>query len=144
MGKPPYDARPCYPPVAGRVDVGWERAVEGLPDGPTVLALDGPAVLPWELALECLTGALAGRGWRIDWLPMFKCFHPWDEILRSTASGTLQDDPDFAPLAGGHLADLLAVPEARYDRSADYIVYGPGAALVCVWLKCSSTLMTWT
>jgi mannose-6-phosphate isomerase class I len=130
MGMPPYDPRPCYPPVSGRIDVGWSGAVEALPDSPTVLALDGPAVLHWALAVECLTAALVTRGRRTDWLPMLKCFQPWEEIVRLTASPTLEDDPDFAPLTRALLADLLLVPDAPRDPSADYIVYGPGAALV--------------
>lgn len=46
---------PHYPPLGQRVSRGWHTAAHGLPDGPLVLAPDGPTrdrfLLPMAIAL---------------------------------------------------------------------------------------------
>jgi predicted NBD/HSP70 family sugar kinase len=47
---------PRYLPGDGEVQPGWEPAVASLPEGPLVLALDGPAILPGEWAIGSAAG----------------------------------------------------------------------------------------
>src|SRR4051812_37381886 len=87
-----YDPSPTYPAVGGTVETG----LPPLPRG--VLAIDGPAALPWDR----LVAALPARN-----LVDVRGFHrPWNEIERLTA------DPDgdaaFRRICGASLRDLFA------------------------------------
>ena len=104
--------------------------VATLPDGPVVLALDGPGVLDWELAVHRLATAWGRRGRPVRLQSMAHAFVPWEELILRTEAGGLANDPDFAKLPSGDLADLVVVPAPRVDRSCHWVVYGPGAALV--------------
>jgi mannose-6-phosphate isomerase class I len=100
-----YDPEPRYPVVGGAV----EHRFPTLPDG--VLAIDGPAALPWER----LVRALPAR--------RFLDIREHTAAWRDTDPG----DPDFARAPTIELADLigeLPVPEEPA------VVYGPGSALV--------------
>ncbi|MFG1811660.1 class I mannose-6-phosphate isomerase [Streptomyces sp. NPDC049040] len=126
-----YDAHPCYPPRGGTVGKGWDAAVASLPDGPAVLAVDGPAVLEWARAVAALTRALAGRGVYSELFDVRDHFAGWEQVLSRTTSAALADDPHFESLAQGTLADLFdELPGLRAPVDGITVVYGPGAALV--------------
>lgn len=127
-----YEPNPRYAPVDGQVDAGWPAAVATLGARALVLAIDGPGVLDWESVLAGVTDALRAGGRDVTQLAIAEQFASWDAIQAATVSPELLDDPDFATLATGVLADLLvAVPKApRPTGSGVLIVFGPGAALV--------------
>ena len=100
-----YDAEPRYPAVGGDVEIGLPPS----PDG--VLAIDGPAAVPWDALVRALP---AGR--IVD---VRDSTRPWVEAGPA--------DPAFARAPNGSLADLVAeLP--RVEPPA--VVIGPGAALV--------------
>lgn len=126
-----YDPLPRYPPVGGRVLAGWPAVAAELPNGPTVLALEGPAICEWEACVDGLSQALAQHGRRVTRLDLRERFVAWERILERTASPELADDPNFATLAGGTLADLLeSLPIAAPGGDGVLIVFGPGAAVM--------------
>jgi mannose-6-phosphate isomerase class I len=99
-----YDPEPRYPAVGGAVETG----LPPLPDG--VLAIDGPAALPWDALIEQLgpDRVVDVRDWS----------RPWPEPEPS--------DPAFAPAPSGSLADLVGeLPTVEGAR----VVVGPGSAL---------------
>jgi mannose-6-phosphate isomerase class I len=123
-----YNAEPCYPPVNGAVTTGWRSAVATLPAGPFRLAVDGPTVLDWAALIAGLTDALAETGRTVDVHDMRHHTVSWARILELTDTPELSDDPDFAALADGSLADLIAEPPERAEGGVS-VVFGPGAAL---------------
>ncbi|MER7837790.1 hypothetical protein ABTY98_18270 [Streptomyces sp. NPDC096040] len=130
-GVPTYDATPRQSPCGGTVDRGWAPALTALPDGPGVLALDGPAILDWSAAAEDLRKAAAQLGLPLTFLDVREHFAPWEVIDKATRSARLPDDPHFAPLADGTLADLFDSPPHPPRPGVGYtIVLGPGAALI--------------
>src|SRR3954454_12627704 len=112
-----YDPSPHYPVRGGDVTHGWTAAAATLPAAVRVLAVDGPAVLDWDTVAAALRAALAGtRGHhggreggadRVEIVDVRPAARPWPEVLARTESAILEDDPDFATLAGGTLADLM-------------------------------------
>ncbi|HEX3961009.1 MAG TPA: hypothetical protein VHZ03_31055 [Trebonia sp.] len=131
---PPYVPHPRYLPEGGEVRQGWEPAVAGLPEGTLVLAVDGPAIADWDLAVEHLAAAWRSRDVAVRSVSTQGLFLPWEEVLAATTTAELADDPDFAKLPAGSLADLAAggdqIRAQLSDRSSAWIVYGPGAALL--------------
>jgi mannose-6-phosphate isomerase class I len=106
-----YDPRPSYPASGGTV----ERGLPPVPRG--VLAVDGPAALPWDALLASLPGRTV--------VDVRGSYLPASEIERRTGGPTA--DPVFRPVWDGELAELLdALPEV----DGDAVVFGPGAALV--------------
>jgi mannose-6-phosphate isomerase class I len=96
-----YDPEPRYPAVGGEVEHGWPASPAG------VLAVDGPAALPWD-AVAAALGGIDLRDRRLpepDPLP----------------------DPVFARLPEGTLADRFGELPAPGGWT---VVYGPGSALV--------------
>jgi mannose-6-phosphate isomerase class I len=112
--------------------LGWPAAVATLPDRAVVLAIDGPAVADWDALAEAVCGALSERGRATLRLAMREHILPWDRILELTASPELPDDPDFATLVGGSLADMFADLPRPQKPPGDgvLVVFGPGAGLV--------------
>lgn len=157
--KPGYVRQPCYRPAGDdRVRRGLDSAAASLPPDLDRLAVDGPAMPGWDDLIGRLAGAVSealGRPTAV--VPTDRLARPWSEIVAVTRTPELADDPDFARLADGTLADLLvpdptgtalAVAEqtpSQGSRSGAagaaggrpiLIVYGPGAALVdadAVW-----------
>jgi mannose-6-phosphate isomerase class I len=100
-----YNPKPRYPVVGGTVETGYPP----LPDG--VVAIDGPAALPWEQVV----GSLPARR-TVD---IREHTSAWED----TDTG----DPVFARAPAGSLAGLIGdLPVAEPPT----IVYGPGSALV--------------
>jgi hypothetical protein len=99
-----YDPEPRYEAIGGVVETG----LPALPDG--VLAIDGPAALPWDALIRAL------RSRRVA--DLRDATRPWPEAEPS--------DPAFARAPGGSLADLVQdLPAVE----APAVVVGPGSAL---------------
>lgn len=126
-----YEATPRYATVGGTVDQGWPAALASLPAGPVVLAVDGPASVDWAAAIDGIRSAASARGQVIEPLDLRTYFASWERVLARTASAELPDDPHFATIADGTLADLFDdLPGPRPAGDGPLVVYGPGAALV--------------
>lgn len=132
MTAPGYNPSPRYPPVGGRVGTGWGEPVAGLPPTPLTLAVDGPATQDWARLAADLAGQLRARYACVRTLDMNTLFAPWETVVERTTSAELLDDPDFARLADGSLADLLDLTSGAPEPPADgvLLVHGPGAALL--------------
>ncbi|MBM9504056.1 class I mannose-6-phosphate isomerase [Actinacidiphila acididurans] len=140
---PGYDPTPCYPLADGTVEAGWEAAALTLPAGTRVLAVDGPAVLDWAAVAGRLHDVLSALRPRVEIVDVRAAARDWETVCRLTESEELRDDPDFARLAGGALADLmdpdaLAAAAAAAAGAAGAagdagdglrVLIGPGAAL---------------
>jgi mannose-6-phosphate isomerase class I len=120
-----YDPEPRYAVSGGEVECGYQTlAAECARRRATVVALDGPAALPWDEVVQPLLGELGAEP-----LDLRRSFAPWPEVRRRTAASELPGDPVFARLAEGKLRDLFdELP--RPSRDAMTLVYGPGAALL--------------
>jgi mannose-6-phosphate isomerase class I len=123
-----YDPEPRYPVSGGEVEAGYEvLAADVARRRAGVLAVDGPAALPWESFIAALDRAFRAAGVKIQTTDVRSSLAPWEEIQRRTAAAELPGDPVFARAFEGSLADLFdGVPSA--DDST--IVFGPGSALV--------------
>jgi mannose-6-phosphate isomerase class I len=127
-----YDPSPRYP-VAGAEPVTGYRApaAELAARRPRVLAVDGPATLPWEQVAAELGEALSAGGVSSRAIDVRASLVSWDEVLRRTARSELAGDPVFGRVFEGSLADLFDgrphVPVADSDVT---VVFGPGSALV--------------
>jgi mannose-6-phosphate isomerase class I len=123
-----YDPEPRYPVAGGEVEVSYEvLAADVARRRPAVLAVDGPAALPWEPFIAALSDALRAAGLRIGLLDIRRSLAPWNEIRRRTAAAELPGDPVFARAFEGSLAELFdSLPWAEEAT----LVFGPGSALV--------------
>jgi hypothetical protein len=128
-----YDPFPCYPVAGGKVEFGSDALAEDLArTRPVVVALDGPAALPWERVVGRLQEALVAAGVACQTVDVRGFLAGWDEVRRRTAGSELSGDPVFARLADGSLADLFDGPPRRVARldAEVTLVFGPGSALV--------------
>jgi hypothetical protein len=128
-----YDPFPCYPVAGGKVEFGSDALAEDLVrTRPAVVALDGPAALPWERVVGRLREALVAAGVACQAVDVRGFLAGWDEVRRRTAGSELSGDPVFARLADGSLADLFDGPPRRVARldAEVTLVFGPGSALV--------------
>lgn len=125
-----YDPEPRYPVRDGEVETGYEPLLaECLNRSARVVALDGPAALPWESVVAALERAFTEACVELQILDMQPHLRPW---RTSGRHADLSDDPVFARLANGSIADLvdeLPHPVAGPAGSVT-LVAGPGAALV--------------
>ena len=128
-----YDANPWYP-VTGRQPVeGYDVPVSELAARtPCVLAVDGCSALPWDRIADDIGATLRRAQLSSTTIDIRKSFAPWDEIRRRTAEAELPDDPVFARIFQGTLADFFdEPPRPRASRDGDVVlVFGPGSALV--------------
>ncbi|MCT9931290.1 class I mannose-6-phosphate isomerase [Planotetraspora sp. A-T 1434] len=130
----PYDPEPTYPALGAGVRGGWDALAAELPGG-GVLAVDGPQILDWAALVSGLRKAAEQRGIRVRVLDARDHMVEWKEVVRRTAPvEELADDPDFATLPGGTLADLfddVPLHTGGPDSMARdlMLVYGPGASL---------------
>jgi mannose-6-phosphate isomerase class I len=98
-----YDPEPSYPLVGGEIGHGLPPAPHG------ILAIDGPAALPWDALEERLAGDVRRTRRR-------------DRAVEPAIPG----DPVFARLYEDTIAGLVDLPQLD---GGDAIVLGPGAAL---------------
>lgn len=127
----PYEPQPTYPPVRGAVRSGWPAACADLTPG-TVLAVDGPNALDWTALVDGIAAPLRERDIPVVAVDVREQMVAWEQVVKRTAPvDALADDPDFATLAGGTIADLYDEPPARpAARNAVVVAFGPGAALL--------------
>ena len=98
---------------------------------PRVLAVDGPAALPWERVAADLCEALSAGGLSGRAVDVRSSFAPWDEIRSRTAGSDLHGDPVFGRVFEGSLANLFdGVPQVPVSDADVTVVFGPGSALV--------------
>jgi len=109
-----YDPEPSYPLSDGDLGCGYRRLVERCRRTRGVLAIDGPAALPWDRLAEGLSAA--GRVVRVT---------PADAPLEPARP----DDPVFARPYAGSLADLVELPARERDQDTLTILLGPGSGL---------------
>jgi mannose-6-phosphate isomerase class I len=126
-----YNATPQYPVVGGAVEAGFEPlAAEIARERPRVLAIDGPAALPWETLVASLGAALGGHEVDIQLEDARRFFVPWSDVERRTSGTVLPGDPVFARIFTGNLADLLDPPRSEpRAQNGTMVVFGPGSAL---------------
>lgn len=125
-----YDLEPHYPVTGGVVAVGYPvLAEEIVASRPVVLAVDGPAALPWERFLERLRRELADAGTSVHEVDMRRSVAPWAEVEQRT-DPILRDDPEFASLCHLDLDELLGELPTWSTTAEVTVVFGPGAALV--------------
>ncbi|MEW1773634.1 hypothetical protein [Streptomyces sp. NPDC086777] len=125
-----YDANPSYEPVEGQVVAGWPAAVAGLPAGPLVLSVDGPAALDWDALADGLAAAVRSAGREVRLVDVRHHYEP-AAADRVAARPVPADDPFFTPLSEARVRDLFGVVP-RADRLPDagiVVVFGPGAGL---------------
>ncbi|MER8046713.1 class I mannose-6-phosphate isomerase [Streptomyces sp. NPDC094032] len=124
-----YDREPRYRPVGGTVGTGWDGLVASLPTRGVTVAVDGPAVLDWDLLAKEVLRALSVRGAAVRAVDVRRLYAPWEKIVERTASGPLADDPFYLPLARNPLSDLFDSALA-VEGGGDCVtlVFGPGAA----------------
>lgn len=130
-----YVRQPCYPGAATHsVHQGWSAAAQTLPPGIRRLALDGPAMPHWDRVADAVASAVReSTGTAVMPVSTATLAKPWEQIIELTGTPELADDPDFAKLAAGTIADLvdadriteLPVP----GPDSILLVYGPGAGL---------------
>jgi mannose-6-phosphate isomerase class I len=127
-----YDPNPRYAVVGAEPAVGYGApAAELAARAPCVLALDGPAVLPWERVVSDLEEALAAAGTRTRSVDVRASFVPWAEVRRRTAASELPGDPVFGRVFEGSIADLFdGLPTVETPDDGVTVVFGPGSALV--------------
>jgi mannose-6-phosphate isomerase class I len=126
-----YDANPQYPVVGDPVEGGFESlAAEIARERPRVLAVDGPAALPWETLTASLLEALAMHDVEIQLDDARHSIVAWDDVVRRTSTTVLPGDPVFARIFDGDLADLVEEPLSdRRAGNGTTVVFGPGSGL---------------
>jgi mannose-6-phosphate isomerase class I len=125
-----YDPNPRHAVVGGEVERGFAHLADEISrERPDVLAVDGPAALPWDEFLRPLLRALTGRGRTVELVDARRLLVPWEEIRRRTASAVLDGEPVFGRLFEGSLSDLLAAAEPSETDADTTVVFGPGSAL---------------
>jgi hypothetical protein len=104
-----------------------------LPDGSTVLAVEGPPSVDWSLLADRLAHELTGRGTPVTLLDIRSHYAPPTHITSRTERLADADDPYFRKLADNPLDDLFETHPAHGaapPQAGLLLVYGPGAALV--------------
>jgi mannose-6-phosphate isomerase class I len=127
-----YDPEPCYAVSGGAVEVGYEALVaECACRAGRVVALDGPAALPWEDVVSGLAAAFRDASVRLELLDVRRHYPGWPEVERRTRAAELPGDPVFARLFRGSLAELVdELPTPPRTEGGVTLVAGPGASLV--------------
>ncbi|HEV8655172.1 MAG TPA: class I mannose-6-phosphate isomerase [Candidatus Limnocylindria bacterium] len=128
----PYELQPHYPLVGGELEIGYAAlAADAARASPGVLAIDGPGALDWTRFAAALVAALGSRRVHARQVDVRSRMRTWSEIERRTETATLREDPIFAKVPAGTLAELFASsPDTGpLENNGLTIVFGPGAAL---------------
>jgi mannose-6-phosphate isomerase class I len=125
-----YEPNPSYPAIDAQVRRGWDAIAATVPDGKAIVAIDGPAILDWRVALDQLTASLAQRAIPHRLTRTESGFAPWERIVQRTSTPELADDPDFARVATATLREFFDdLPDVGRRQGEVVIVAGPGSAL---------------
>jgi mannose-6-phosphate isomerase class I len=127
-----YDPNPWYPVTGNEPVTGYGvPAAELAAQSPCVVAVEGPAALPWERVSAEIGAALRDAGASSAAVDVRSSFAPWDEIRRRSAAAELPGDPVFGRVFEGSLADFFdELPRAQRRQGIDVlVVFGPGSAL---------------
>jgi mannose-6-phosphate isomerase class I len=128
-----YDPNPFYPVAGTQPMSGFGGpAAELAAQSPCVVAVEGPAALPWERVSADVGTALRDAGASSAAIDVRRSFAPWDEIRRRTAAAELPGDPVFGRVFEGSIADFFdELPRPHRRQGVDVlVVFGPGSALV--------------
>ncbi|MFJ2890158.1 class I mannose-6-phosphate isomerase [Streptomyces sp. NPDC087305] len=127
-----YRLDPRYAPAPqAALHTGWQAVASQLPDGPAVLAVEGPPSVDWTLLADRLTHELTGRGIPVTLLDI-RSHYANPALVRSRTERLADaDDPYFRKLADNSLDDLFeTLPAPSPPQAGLLLVLGPGAALV--------------
>ncbi len=95
-----------------------------------MLAIDGPAALPWDAFVTSLGAALAAFDVAVLLEDARDFFAPWAEVERRTATAVLPGDPVFGRIFDGDLAELVDGPQHELPaHDGTTVLFGPGSAL---------------
>ncbi|MFF5304315.1 class I mannose-6-phosphate isomerase [Streptomyces sp. NPDC013161] len=127
-----YRLDPRYAPAPqAALHTGWQAVAAQLPDGPAVLAVDGPPSVDWSHLADRLAHELNARGIAVTLLDIRNHYAPPALIRSRTERAADADDPYFRKLADNSLDDLFeTLPVTAPPQSGLLLVHGPGAALV--------------
>ena len=129
----PYELEPRYTVVGGELDVGYDAlAADAARVRLGVLAIDGPGALDWTGFMRGLVAALQQRDVVVQPIDVRTRMRDWLEIEARTETDALRNDPVFAAVPPGTLADLFATTSFRLPMDAGRltIAFGPGAGFV--------------
>ena len=124
-----YDPNPSYPVTDGEVEVGYRPLAEAFTrEERRILAIDGPAALPWNRFVAGLVEELERGGVAVELVDARRFLAPWEEIERRTATSVLAGDPVFGRIFEGDLVELFDEPPRAEADSRVVVVFGPGSA----------------
>jgi mannose-6-phosphate isomerase class I len=129
----PYELEPRYPVVGGELDIGYDALADDASHRSSgVLAIDGPGALDWTGFMRAFVAALSKRNVAVQLIDARTWMRDWTEIEQLTETDALRNDPVFAAVPQGTLADLFDRAAARVPTDAGTltIAFGPGAALL--------------
>jgi hypothetical protein len=119
----PYDLDPRYPVIGSAV----VRVLDGRSQ---VVAIDGPAAIPWEGFIQRLTNDLRKSHGAVDTTDVRDHLAPWPEIEKRTDASALREDPVFARVHDAPLSSLFDKPPDAGAPGKLALIFGPGSALV--------------
>ncbi|MFK0020493.1 class I mannose-6-phosphate isomerase [Streptomyces sp. NPDC090798] len=127
-----YRLDPRYAPAPQAVlHTGWQAVASQLPDGPAVVAVEGPPSVDWSLLADRLEHELTRRGVSVTLLDIRSHYARPAQVRSRTEHPADADDPYFRKLADNPFDDLFEnLPVSAPPDEGLLLVYGPGAALV--------------
>ncbi|MFE4669770.1 hypothetical protein ACFRI7_32790 [Streptomyces sp. NPDC056716] len=127
-----YRHDPRYAPAPyADLRTGWRAVAAALPDGPAVVAVEGPPSAAWDELAGGLDRELTARGVPVTFLDIRDHYAPPAEVRRRTERAQDTDDPYYRKLAENPLTDLFDhFPPVTAPTEGLLVVHGPGAALL--------------
>jgi mannose-6-phosphate isomerase class I len=123
-----YDPEPAYPLARGEIANGYAALAARACTVRGLLSIDGPFALPWTVLARSLEATLSRVGVPsvfVDVRDRYDARRLDAELARLA----LDDDPVFARLFDGSIADLVGAVRVDARPDALTVVYGPGSAL---------------
>jgi mannose-6-phosphate isomerase class I len=125
----PYDLEPRYSVIGGAVEYGYAPLVRALEGRQQVIAIDGPAAIPWEGFMRRLTHDLRKSHGAVATIDVRDQLAPWPEIERRTDATALRGDPVFAAIHDAALSTLFDKPLDAVPGGKLALIFGPGSGL---------------
>ncbi|QPP10212.1 hypothetical protein G4Z16_31550 [Streptomyces bathyalis] len=127
-----YRLDPRYAPAPqARLVTGWQAVSAELPQGPAVVAVDGPPAVDWATLRSRLVEHLSSHDTAVEVLDVRSRYAAAEVVVRRTERPEDTGDPYYCKLADNPLDDLFdTVPEPAPPRRGVLLVCGPGAAAV--------------